>query len=440
MSKKNILLAITNAYWFIDVQSAEQLGHNVAAVLSGKDFWNEKHKASSEFLIIEPKSSLSAGGSYLSDSLKSAKSGSIAVIDINGPIMKYDNCGDAGSKTFEDLVKQADANPNIIGIIFPIASGGGEVAGTQSLAQVIKNVSKPTVTIAEDIMASAAYWIGSSTDFIFANTGTAQIGSIGTMASFKDMRPMWEAQGIKFHEIYASASTSKNSDYTEALLGNYDPIIKNILNPLNQEFMNAVKANRGDKLNADMTLKGQMYTANDALKYGLIDAIGNLQDAVVKINELASGEVVLTQTHKTENQINMKKITLLASHAFLIALSGASISAGETSVEVDADDLLGKVNAALATSAEVKTSLDAVTEKLTAAEQKATDAEAKATTSANALTTAEAKIRSLETAGSTSATSTATIEKLEADAKVSYRTAADDELAEKKAKMQTEFK
>lgn len=430
MSKKNILLAITNAYWFIDVHSAEQLGHNVASVLSGKYFWNEKHKASAEFLIIEPKGSLT--GSYLSDSLKSAKAGSIAVIDINGPIMKHDNCGDAGSKTFEELVKQADANPNITGIIFQVASGGGEVAGTQSLANVIKNVSKPTVCVAEDIMASAAYWIGSSTDFIFANTGTAQIGSIGTMASFKDMRPMWEAQGVKFHEIYASASTAKNTDYTEALGGNYDPIIKNILNPLNQEFMNAVKANRGDKLNTEMTLKGQMYTANDALKYGLIDAIGNLQDAIVKINQLASGELVLTQTHKTENQINMKKITLLASHAALLALCGVSISAGETSVEVDADDLLTKVNAALSTSVEAKTSLDAVTEKLTVAEQKATDAEAKATTSANALGTAEAKIRSLETAGNTNASSTATTEKLDTAEKVSYHTTADDDLARAK--------
>jgi signal peptide peptidase SppA len=435
MSKKNILLAITNAYWFIDVQSAEQLGQNVFSVLSGKDFWNEKHKASTESLIIETKNE-STSGSYFSNSFENAKEGSIAVIDINGPIMKYDNCGDAGSKTFESLVNQANSNPNIKGIVFQISSGGGEVAGTQSLANTIKNVSKPTVTVAEDLMASAAYWIGSSTDYIFANSGTTQIGSIGTMASFKDMRPMWEAQGIKFHEIYATASSEKNKDYADALAGNYDPIIKNILNPLNTEFLNSVKANRKDKINADMTLKGQMYTANDAIKYGLIDAIGNLNDAIVKINELASPD--FTQQVKTENQINMKKITLLASHAALLALCGATISAGENSVDVDADDLLNKFNQSLTDSLESKTSLET---KVSDLEAKLALAETTASDASSALTTAEAKIRSLENPGTTQTVSqNATESNTTAQAEDIYKTDADVELANRKAKIQSTFK
>jgi protease-4 len=427
MSKKNILLAITNGLWLIDLRTAEQLGPNIASLLQGKEFWNEKHKAEHEFLIV----GAGASGSYFSDSLSKAKAGSIAVIPISGPIMKYDNCGDPGSKTYEDLVKQADANPNITGIIFQIDSGGGEVAGTQSLASVIKAVNKPTVTIAEDLMASAAYWIGSSTDYIFANTNTTMVGSIGTMISFRDMRPMWEAQGVKFHEIYASDSTLKNNDYAEALKENYEPIQKNVLNPLNKVFMDSVKANRGDKLNADMTLKGQMYTANDALKHGLIDGIGDLNAAIDKINELASGEIQTTTTAKTENQINMKKITLLASHACLLAICGATISAGENSVDVEMnDELLNKINASLDAAAKASADLVTANEKVTAAELKAKEEEAKATKAVNDLTTAEAKIRTLETAGSTNATTTAFVEETSAEAKENdITTAADAELA-----------
>lgn len=425
MSKKNILLAITNGLWLIDLRSAEQLGPNIASLLQGKEFWNEKHKANHEFLIV----GAGATGSYFSDSLSKAKAGSIAIIPISGPIMKYDNCGDPGSKTFEDLVKQADANPNITGIIFQIDSGGGEVAGTESLAKVIKSVSKPTVTLAEDVMASAAYWIGSSTDFIFANTDTTMVGSIGTMISFRDMRPMWEAQGVKFHEIYASDSTLKNNDYAEALKENYDPIQKNVLNPLNKVFMDSVKSNRGDKLNADMTLKGQMYTAKDAIKHGLIDGIGNLSDAINKINELASGETIQT-TAKTETQINMKKITLMASHAALLAICGATISAGETSVDVEMnDELLGKINASLDAAAKATADLATANDKVTAAELKAKEEEAKATKAVDDLTTAEAKIRSLETAGATTVTTTAAVEETTETTKAeSYRTTADDDL------------
>lgn len=427
MSKKNILLAITNGLWLIDLRSAEQLGPNIASLLSGKEFWNEKHKANHEFIVV------GAGetGSYFSDSLSKAKAGSIAIIPISGPIMKYDNCGDPGSKTYEDLVKQADANPNITGIIFQIDSGGGEVAGTQSLASVIKSVSKPTVTLAEDLMASAAYWIGSSTDFIFANTDTTMVGSIGTMISFTDMRPVWQAQGVVFHDVYASDSTLKNNDYHEALKGNYDPIQKNVLNPLNAVFTSSVKSNRGDKLNADMTLKGQMYTAKDALKYGLIDGIGNLSDAINKINDLASGDSKTRSTAKTENQINMKKITLMASHAALLALCGATISAGETSVDVELnDELLGKINASLDAAAKATADLATANEKVTAAEQKSKDEEAKATKAVNDLTTAEAKIRTLETAGSTKVVTTTAVEETTKEVKADdILTPADAELA-----------
>lgn len=434
MSKKNILLAITNGIWLIDAQTAEQLGPHVASVLAGEKFWNDKHKASHEILIVEP------NNSYFSNSSNSAKAGSIAIINISGPIMKYDNCGDPGSQTYEGLIQQAASNPNIIGIILTIDSGGGTVAGTQSLATVIKSIDKPTVTLAEDLMCSAAYWIGSSSDYILANSDTARIGSIGTMISFSDMQPVWEAMGAKFHEVYATASTAKNADIADARKGNYENLIKNTLDPLNNVFMNSVKANRGDKLNTDKTLNGQVYTASDALKYGLIDGIGNLQDAIAKINELASGETTPTQTHKTENQINMKKITLMASHAALIALCGASISAGETSVDVElTDELLTSLNAKLTDAETTAIALVTANEKITAAEKKATDAEAKVTVTADALKLAEAKIITLENPGSTITTSTSTVENTGDDGKVSYRTVADDALAKAKAAIPTEF-
>lgn len=434
MSKKNILLAITNGIWLIDTQTAEQLGPHVASVLAGEKFWNDKHKASHEILIVEP------NNSFFSNSSSSAKSGSIAVINISGPIMKYDNCGDPGSQTYEGLIQQAGSNPNIKGLIFTIDSGGGTVAGTQSLANVIKSIDKPTVTLVEDLMCSAAYWIGSSADYILANTDTARIGSIGTMISFSDMQPVWEAQGAKFHEVYATASTAKNSDIADARKGKYDNLIKNTLDPLNNVFMDSVKANRGDKLVADKTLNGQVYTASDATKYGLIDGIGNLQDAINKINELASGEITPTQTHKTENQINMKKITLMASHFALIALCGASISAGEPSVDVElTEELMNKLNTALATADENKSALVTAQEKLVAAEKIATDAEAKVTAAADALKLAEAKISTLENPGATVIVSNKTVEETGDDTKANYRTTADDALAKAKASIPNEF-
>lgn len=363
MSKKNILLAITNGAWLIDVNSAQDLGANVAAVLSGKDFWNTDHKSKPEVLIIEQQER----GSYFSNSLSSAKPGSIAVINISGPIMKEDNCGDPGTKTYESLIKQASSNPNITGIILQIDSPGGTVAGTESLANVVAGVEKPVVTLAEDLMASASYWVGSQAKHILANTETTRVGSIGTMLSFADMQPYWEQQGVKFHEVYATQSTAKNKDFAEARKGNYADLIKNTLDPLNNVFLESVKRARGQKLAAEKTLNGQVYTAADAIKYGLIDGVGTLNDAVNKVNELAG---IKAETQTTESQ-TMKKITLTTASAALLALFGAKIAENEQSVDVELnDENVAKLNAAVESAETFKASAQKATEDLASANAK----------------------------------------------------------------------
>ena len=121
----------------------------------------------------------------------------------------------------------------------------------------------------------------------------------------------------------------------------------------------------------------------------------------------------------------------MASHTALLAICGATISAGETSVDVELnDELLGKINSSLDAAAKATADLATANEKVTAAELKAKEEEAKATKAVNDLTTAEAKIRTLETAGSTNATTTAAVEETTAEAKENeILTAADAELA-----------
>lgn len=337
MSKKNLYLSITNGLWLIDFQSAEQLGQNLSAFLNGEKFWDSVEQTPAEFLVVNQ------NDSFYSADLSQAKPGSIAVLNISGPMMKEDNCGDPGTKTYQQMLSAAAGNPNVIGVVLNIDSPGGTVAGTQILANQVKAFPKPIVTVAEDLMASAAYWVGSSANHIFANTGTTRVGSIGTMLSFADMQPVWEKEGVKFHEIYATASTEKNADFAEARKGNYDKIKASTLDPLNNEFLNAIKTNRGAKLNHDKTLAGQVYAAADALNYGLIDGIGTLNDAIEKVKELAGTPAQHTQTNTT----NMK-IKLLAAHAALLALFGITMAEGQQSTEVELTaDNLDKLNAAL---------------------------------------------------------------------------------------------
>lgn len=243
-----------------------------------------------------------------------AEKDSVAVLRMKGPILKDSQfCGPTGTSDYADLLNQMANNPNIIGCVCRMESGGGAAYAVKPMADAISAFPKPFLVLAEDIMASAAYYIGSYADEIMADNPKSIIGSIGTMIAFQDIRPALEKQGVKFHEIYASQSTAKNKMTNDALKGNYKPITQNWLDPLNEDFISHVKANRAGKLNTDKNevLNGQTYFASEAQKIGLIDSLGSINDAVSRVRELAKTPKT---TRLKQNEANMKfpKLTSLA--------------------------------------------------------------------------------------------------------------------------------
>ena len=208
----------------------------------------------------------------------------IAVIPISGSLMKSDYCGAPGMQTIAARIKQADESESVSGIILKIDSPGGTVDGTQELGDVVKNVSKPIVSFADGLMASAAYWVGSSADMVIAKDTTTEVGSIGVVISFIDNRKALEAEGYEFHDIFADQSNEKWKEMLDATKGDYSTIKEWTLNPIAEEFQNTVKDNRPNV--NDKSLHGRVYLAKDAKRYGLIDKIGNFEFAIKELNKL----------------------------------------------------------------------------------------------------------------------------------------------------------
>jgi ClpP class serine protease len=212
-------------------------------------------------------------------------------------------------------------------------------------------------------MASAAYWIGSSAKEIIASGKTARIGSIGTMISMR--KPYGE-----IIEIYADDSKDKNKAYIEALNGNPTPIKEEMLNPLNDIFLASVKQNRGAKLDLDKenVLTGKVYLAEDAVKYGLIDAIGTFEYAVERVTELA-------KTNQSFNyNYNYSSMKFKASWAALLALVGFTASASEKDLPAVSEEHFEKFNAEVAALQAAKAALEAENARLTAEHKIACDA------------------------------------------------------------------
>lgn len=217
-----------------------------------------------------------------------AAKNSIAVIPVQGAILKNDFCASIGTKTISRLTVEASTNPNIKGILYYIDSPGGAALGTAQCSTTIYNASKiiPTLSFCENVQCSAAEWIASSTRYNMANASDfSMIGSIGTYMTLQGSSP----NDPVIHEIYATASTEKNADVKSALGGDYQPLLDNIINPLNDSFIAGMSRNRyGRGLDKAKVFTGATFQAKDALKYGLIDGIGTEQEAISKIIKMAA--------------------------------------------------------------------------------------------------------------------------------------------------------
>lgn len=290
--KFRILSALLRSAWAIDERFAIAHGGIVAGLINGLDFESSKDTEYAEEKNSLPYALYAATPGRKYSAFDDAPKGSIAVIPIRGPLMKDDeqDCGvlSAGMDTLGTRVLEADQHPNISGIILYIDSPGGTVDGTQAFADKVKACKTPVVTFIDGLMASAALWIGTSASRIIAQNFTTEIGSIGVMVQFADMQPMWELEGVKFHRINADQSRDKNKTFTDALNGDYSGIKNEQLNPLAEQFIAAVKANRPNL--PDSVFTGKVFFAEDALSLGLIDEIGSLDVAIAAVSSLSSSE------------------------------------------------------------------------------------------------------------------------------------------------------
>lgn len=290
----SILLSLIRGENFSDVDSSLARERNRSYVIGGAGDQNQRFALGDEGIPC----------------------GSVALIPIRSEILKYDQpCGPRGTQSILNDLKASDQNPSIGSIVLVVDSPGGQVTGTDLLSDAIKNSTTPVVAYVEGMAASAAYWIISGASKIIASSELDRIGSIGTMLMVEDLKPALEAEGVKFHEVYASLSVDKNKDFNEVLNGNYEPYQKNVLDVINSKFLSSIKANRPSV--DDSCLSGKIYFSPEAIGLGLIDEIGSLDVAVSLAQSLALNAQEFSNQNETNTDETMKiKMTWKAIQSF----------------------------------------------------------------------------------------------------------------------------
>lgn len=217
----------------------------------------------------------------------------IAVVHIKGLIQKdSDYCTRGTDEINRELVELGE-NPRIKGVILYVDSGGGQVAGTEQLANTVYNFKRrfdKRIEAVVDTAGSAAYWIVSGCDKIHLSGSTSCAGSIGTMATIVNMADYEAMIGVQVFNIYATLSTNKNKEYSEAQEGRPELMRTEVLDKLNSVFLGAVIRGRYrntynvDNLtpeNVPEQLTGKIYFGKDAISIGLADGIATLEEVLI---------------------------------------------------------------------------------------------------------------------------------------------------------------
>lgn len=261
--------------------SEETGGDSFLSLIPGQAKNLEKAKEEASSVVIGMAMGSNIDGPGLPSSEKK-----IAVINMSGMLMQTSYYW-LGADYLCYLLAEAEKEPNIDAIVLNMNCPGGSVQASETLADCLKTLTKPVVTYVNKLCCSGGYWVAGNSDHIMVNGKTAILGSIGVMTTIVQYK---NSDSAKIFELYASTSGKKNEAVRELAKGKDTAIIAR-LDAMDAIFMEEVQAGRGDLLDEENTLAGQDYLTADALKYGLADSMGTLQDAVNKAAELADSGI-----------------------------------------------------------------------------------------------------------------------------------------------------
>ena len=189
----------------------------------------------------------------------------------------------AGQK---DLLKKAFSVKKIKYVAISINSPGGSPVQSHLIFSYIRQLAEKkkikVLIFAEDVAASGGYLISCAGDEIYANSSSI-IGSIGVISASFGFKDLIKKIGIERRVYTAGKNKSTLDPFVEEKEEDVKRL-KSIQLELHADFIKVVEKSRGSKLkdpDKNNIFTGEFWTGSSALKLGLIDAIGNV-DQILK--------------------------------------------------------------------------------------------------------------------------------------------------------------
>lgn len=237
----------------------------------------------------------------------------IAEIEVAGPLAKRLGFwsiffGGASYEIIQAAYRQALADDSVAGILLRLDSPGGTLSGLEEVAELVFNSrkKKPCAALAEGVMASAAYWLGSAAGRVFAQK-TSIVGSIGVLIVHTDWSQWEKNAGIK--TTYLTAGKYKAiGNPSEPLSEFARKEIQEKLDTFYKVFTDTVALHRDAELSDVLSrmADGKTFIGEQAMGVGLVDEIGDRAAALSWLKDQISAGGKTSTIHLTEGASEMK--------------------------------------------------------------------------------------------------------------------------------------
>ncbi len=213
----------------------------------------------------------------------------VAVVFAQGEILYGEGGPDIiGQGIITEAIRDARDDKKVKAIVLRVNSPGGSALTSDIIWREIElaKENKPVVVSMGNVAASGGYYIAAGADIIFAEPTTIT-GSIGVFGTVPNMTDLAEDIGINAEQV----GTNKNSiDYSlfEPMTDKFRNLVQESIESTYDTFLKRVSQGRDISMaEADSLAQGRVWSGVDAQRIGLIDKLGNLEDAIAEAAQMA---------------------------------------------------------------------------------------------------------------------------------------------------------
>lgn len=217
------------------------------------------------------------------------KGDAIAVILADGAIMDgQETPGQVGGDTTAQQIREARLDPKVKAIVLRVNSPGGSVTASEVIRdelEAAREAGKPIVVSMGGMAASGGYWISTPANYIVASPNTLT-GSIGIFGVINTVENSLDSIGV--HTDGVATSPLADVAVTKSLPPEVQQMMQLTIENGYKRFITLVADSRKKTPEQiDAIAQGHVWTGQDAKANGLVDSLGDFDDAVAKAAELA---------------------------------------------------------------------------------------------------------------------------------------------------------